>query len=120
MPSMDLDVFMKQCKQSEPYVPKVNKRVVSITEYARITGMSPSTIRFRLQQGRLAGFKQGKNWSIEIEDDDNREIIAENEKLKAENQVLKMQLSCIQNIISARPDSEYIPYEERGGMSEKI
>ena len=100
MPSMDLDVFMKQCQQNEPYVPKVNKRIVSITEYSRLTGMSPSTIRFRLQQGRLAGFKSGKNWNIEIEDDDNREIIAENERLKAENQVLKVQLSCIQAILN--------------------
>ncbi len=107
MPSIDLDVFMKQCKQSEPYVPKINKRVVSITEYSRMTGMSPSTIRFRLQQGRLAGFKSGKNWSIEIEDDNSVELIAENEQLKAENRVLKMQLSCIRNIVVADEGGDY-------------
>ena len=100
MPSIDLDEFLRQSKANEPYIPKANKRVVSITEYSKITGMSPSTIRFRLQQGRIAGFKSGKVWNIEIEDDDSAELMCENERLKAEVQVLKMQLSCIRNILN--------------------
>ena len=89
----------EEAKNAEPYVPKEGEQVLSVAEYSERTGMPPSTIRFQLVHNRLAGFKSGKKWFVTVASAEQDSLIVEVEKLRRENDTLKMQLACIKSIL---------------------
>ena len=98
MSRISLEEYMAQ-NAEKTYTASESERLVSVSDYAKQEGISPSAVRARLAKGVLAGRKIGKNWKV-IVSNNGIATVVEIERLKAENEKLKMKLLLISGILS--------------------
>lgn len=95
--------------QKQPmYSPKVGEELLTVNDYAKRVGLTPSAVRIQLQKGRLDGVRMGKHWRVRVLDDTvmlSREL----SQLRTENEVLKTKLSIIGSILGQENVLELVP-----------
>lgn len=106
MESISLEDFMlEHQRKAEPYRAKEHEKLVTVSEYAKRTGMKLTTIRSQLERGVLNGTKFGGRWRVIVCDDSHEKDVTI-AKLQAENKVLRVQLDCIRNIVFGNTEEQ--------------
>ena len=97
MEAMLLEDFMNEHtkKNKQVYTANAHEKLVTVSEYSKMTGIPGYTIRYQLQTGDLEGKKFGRNWRVKVVDETASEKDAEIDRLKEENATLRAQIQCI-------------------------
>lgn len=92
--------YEEYARRHQPkYVAKADETLMTVADYAKERGITPGAVRAQLNSGKLDGVRVGKHWRVRVINDTAPRAI-EIERLKAENEMLKMKLSLINDVLT--------------------
>jgi excisionase family DNA binding protein len=62
LPTSDIADTVSNQDPDAYFLDEVDRRLISVTEAAQVSGLTPSYLRRLLRTGRLAGVKVGRDW----------------------------------------------------------